>query len=116
MISIKDEPVDIKNADGEWMTVVGKVLFDTGNTAPTGISEKLVHELGLKPDTSEEINVYGAGGTKVQCSGTVKTEVKVRDHVFPIKALVDLPTDEVDLLIGKDIIDTLIHLNYTFGE
>ena len=116
MISIINEPVDLKNADGEWMKVVGKVLVDTGNRAPTGISGKLVHELGLKPDTSKEVNVSGAGGTKVQCSGTVKTEVKVREHVFPIEALVDLPTDKVDLLIGKDIIDALLHMNYTFGE
>ena len=116
MISIKNEPVDIKNADGEWMKVVGKVLVDTGNEAPTGISTKLVNELGLKPDTSKKLNVSGAGGTKVQCSGTVKAEVKVRDHVFPIEALVDLPTSNVDLLIGKDIIDALFHLNYTFGK
>lgn len=116
MISIKSEPVDIKNAGGEWMKVVGKVLVDTGNEAPTGISRKLVNELGLKPDTSKKLNVSGAGGTKVQCSGTVKTEVKVRDHVFPIEALVDLPAANVDLLIGKDIIDALFHLNYTFGK
>lgn len=116
MISIKSEPVDIKNADGEWMKVVGKVLVDTGNEAQTGISGKLVNELGLKPDTSKKLNVSGAGGTKVQCSGTVKTEVKVRDHVFPIEALVDLPAANVDLLIGKDIIDALFHLNYTFGK
>lgn len=116
MISITNEPVDIKNAGGEWMRVVGKVLVDTGNRAPTGISGKLVYELGLKPDTSKEVNVSGAGGTKVQRGGTVKIEVKVRNHVFPIEALVDLPTDKVDLLIGEDIIDALFHLNYTFGE
>ena len=115
MISIKNEPVDIKNAHGEWMKVVGEVLVDTGNEASTGISTKLAQDLGLKPDTSKKLNVTGAGGTKVLCSGTVKIEVKLRYHVFPIEALV-LPTSNVDLLIGKDIIDALFHLNYTLGE
>ena len=116
MISVRNEPVSIKNADGEWMKVVGEVLFDTGNEAPTGISKKLFRELGLKLDTGKELNVSGAGGTIVQCSGTVETEVKVRNHVFPIEGLVGLPPPDLELLIGKDIIDPLFHLNYTFGK
>lgn len=116
MILIKSELVDIKNVDGEWMKVVGKVLVDIGNEVWIGIFGKFVSNLGLKLDLSKKLNVFGVGGMKVKCSGIVIIEVKVWDYVFLIEVLVDLLVVNVDFLIGKDIIDVFFYLNYIFGK
>lgn len=58
MISIDEEPVKIKNADGKCV-LVKKVKFDTGNDGGTAISSGLLHKLGLEPDRSKKYRMVG---------------------------------------------------------
>ena len=116
MISISEEPVEIRHGDGTWMTVPGEVLFDTGNELATGISEKLVDKLDLQPDRRKPRNVVVGGGHELHCS-RVAIKIKVRGDTYKVNnALVGAPAPNTDLLIGKDVIDKLIDRKYTFGE
>ena len=115
VISIDNEPVQIKHGNGRWMSAPGRVLFDTGNTLATAISEDSVNELKLKPDESKTREAESIGGIKCEFN-TVPIEVNVRGHKFKVDALVGAVASETDLLIGADIINPLIKKKYTFGE
>ena len=115
MISITEEPVQIKDGNGSWILVPGDVLVDSGNEVATGISEKLVHKLDLHPDRSKLRKVVTAGGKEFQCS-TVEIEINVRGHKFKVYALVGAPAPDTDLLIGIDVIKPLFDLKYSLGE
>ena len=105
----------IRNGNGEWVDLERNVLFDTGNSSATAISEKLVEDLNLEPDRSKRRKVEGMGGINGHFS-TVDVEIKVRNHKFPVNASVGATASCTDLLIGTDIISWLIEKNYTLGE
>lgn len=114
MISIDEEPVKIKNADGKCV-LVKKVKFDTGNDGGTAISSGLLQRLGLEPDRSKKSRMVGIGGT-VECF-TVKISLYIRKHPFKVNALVDALAPGTDLLIGNDIMEKLDkENNYTIGQ
>ena len=115
MISITEEPVEVKDGNGRWMRVPGDVLFDTGNKSQTAISGELVDKLDLQPDRRKLRKVVAAGDTQLQCS-TVDIEVNVRNNKFKVEALVGATAPPTDLLIGSDIINPLTKKKYTFGE
>ena len=63
ILSIYEEPVDIKNESGSWIRVQGRqsVCFDTGNNAAACISEELLQKLGLEVDWEDTVPVHLAG-------------------------------------------------------
>lgn len=115
VISIDDEPVKIKDQHGNMIRVPGSVKFDSGNNAGTAISDRLVDNLGLKPDYSKMKHVTGAGGTVLRCS-MVKITVIIRKRICTCHALVGVPAPGTDLLIGMDIIERLNDEGYTLGK
>ena len=115
MISINEEPVQIKDGNESWILVPGEVLFDSGNELATGISEELVDKLDLHPDRSKLRKVVTVGNKEFHC-GTVVIEINVRGHKFKLNALVGATAPNTDLLIGADVINPLLNLRYTLGE
>lgn len=113
MISIDEEPVKIRNADGKRV-LVKNVKFDTGNDGGTAISNDLVLNLGLEPDRSKKFRVVGIGGT-VECF-KVKISLYIRRCPFKLNALVGAIAPGTDLLIGNDIMEMLDKENYTIGQ
>lgn len=114
VISIDDEPVKIKNGEGNVILVPGSVKFDTGNDVATAISHCLLEELGLEPDQSKKIRVTGVGGD-MECF-RVEIALRIRRRAFKVSALVGAVAGDTDLLIGKDIITELDKLNFSFGQ
>lgn len=117
IISRDDEPVEIQNGYGKMIPVSrhGRVLFDTGNEAATGISRKLLLKLKLKPDPTKKEVVELAGGRSDQFE-TAEIELIIRGHHFKVNALVGATAKGTDLLVGyKDVIETLYGLGYTIG-
>ena len=114
VISIDDEPVKIKNREGEVILVPGSVKFDTGNDVATAISRRLLEELGLEPDQSKKIRVTGVGGD-MECF-RVEISLRIRRRMFKVSALVGAVAGDTDLLIGNDIITELDKLNFSFGQ
>lgn len=115
IISIDDEPVKIKDHNGDITLVPGSVKFDTGNNGGTAISEELVEKLDLLPDQNKKRRVTGAGGTVLLCS-TVKITVIIRKRRYKRHALVGATAPGTDLLIGMDIIECLNDKDYTLGK
>ena len=116
MISINDEPVQLKHCHGQWVYLpTQSILFDTGNSSATSISKKLVEMLELQEDRSKLRKVEGINGFTTDCS-TVTVEMKVRGHYFKVNASVGALGSGTDLLIGTDIINPLIEKNYTLGQ
>lgn len=123
MISIEDEPLKIKNAEGNFVDCPLDVTFDTGNSVATGISVKLVRLLNLegKIDYTQAVPVVGVGRDEdgnpiTNFCHTVKIEIKIREMVFTVNALYDIPVENTHLLIGMDIIDPLFAENFTLGK
>ena len=115
MISTGDEPVKIRAGSGAFISVLGNVLFDTGNSSATGISEKLLNELDLHEDRTKLKKVKLPGG-KVGQFGRVPLQIVVRGIKYKVNALVGAPAAGTDLLIGIDIMKRLIERKYSFGE
>lgn len=123
MISIDDEPLEIKNNDGFFVQCPGLVTFDTGNTCATGISSKLVKTLNLekKIDHTKKIRFTTAGSDVMgnpnssECA-TVEITLRIRRSKFKVMALVGAPVKNIDLLIGMDIIEKLTNKNFTLGK
>lgn len=113
MISIDEEPVEIRNGDGKCV-LVKKVKFDTGNDGGTAISSDFVQQLGLEPDRSKKFCMVGIGGP-VECF-RVKISLYIRKHHFKVNALVGAVTPGTDLLVGNDIMEKLDKENYTIGQ
>lgn len=123
VISIDDEPVEIKNNDGFFVQCPEFVTFDTGNTCATGISYRLVKKLNLekKINHTKMIQFITAGSdimgnpNSSEC-GTVKIFLRIRQMEFEVMALVGAPVPNTDLLIGMDIIEKLTDENFTLGK
>ena len=123
MISIDEEPVKIKNADGVFVLCPGVVTFDTGNTVATSISNELVNILKLedKIDHTKRLRYTAAGrdangNPNHGVSSRVWIDLKIRRRVFPVFALVNAAVKNVDLLIGMDVISKLNDENFTLGK
>lgn len=115
VISIDDEPVKIMNVDGNCHQLVsGSVKFDTGNDAATAVSEKLVNDLGLKPNLCKRRKVTLAGGHDMSC-GSVEIIIVIRGFEFSVNALVGAVGLNTDLLVGMDVIQSLCEKNFTLG-
>ena len=123
MISIKEEPVYIQNGDRVFILCPGEVKFDTGNTAGTGISKELVKLLELEEEVDKRKRIrYTAAGrdadgnpNRGECS-SLMIKLRIRKHVFKVRALVGVPAENIDLLIGSDVIDVLTsRYNFTLG-
>lgn len=123
MISVEEEPLKIRNAEGNFVDCPGVVTFDTGNSVATGISSELVRWLNLEGniDDTQAIPVVGVvrdgdGNSISNSCRTVKIEIKIRQKVYPVNALYDIPAENTDLLIGMDIINPLFAENFTLGK
>ena len=122
MISRGKEPVKIMNADGKLVDCPG-VVFDTGNTAGTGISAALVTALNLddKIDVEDRRSFVGVGrdnnGNPIigECN-TIMIDVKIRHMRLTGKALYGIPPGNIHLLIGTDIIDLLGQKDFKLGK
>ena len=114
VISIDEEPVKIKNAEGRAIPVPGNVKFDTGNDVATAISPRLLEKLGLEPDRSKKIRVTGVGGD-MECF-RVEISLRIRRRMFKVSALVGAVAGDTDLLIGNDVMMELDKLNFSFGQ
>ena len=122
MISRGKEPVKIMTADGKFVDCPG-VVFDTGNTAGTGISAALVEALNLegKIDVRDRRSFVGVGTDnngkpiKGECN-TIMINVKIRDMWLTRKALYGIPPGNIHLLIGTDIIDLLGQKDFKLGK
>ena len=122
MISRSKEPVKIMTADGKFVDCPGAV-FDTGNTAGTGISAALVKALNLegKIDVRDRRSFEGVGrdnnGNPItgECN-TIMIHVKIRDMWLNRKALYGIPPGNIHLLIGTDIIDLLGQKDFKLGK
>ncbi|XP_068755954.1 uncharacterized protein [Montipora capricornis] len=123
VISIDEEPVRIKNADGIFVLCPGVVTFDSGNTLATSISNELLNILKLedKIDHTKRVR-YSAAGSDANgnpnhgVSSRVWINLKIRKRVFPVFALVDAAVKNVDLLIGMDVVRDLNDENFTLGK
>ena len=116
MISIDEEPVQIKDSYGNLMPVPGSVKFDTGNDGGTAISCDLVQKLDLELDDSKKKKcVTGPGGMALLCS-RVEIKIMIRKKKFKVKALVGATAIGTDLLVGMDIIKHLNDENFTLGN
>lgn len=123
VISVEEEPLKIKNAEGNFVDCPGVVTFDTGNSVATGISGELVKWLNLQGniDSTQAVPFVGVGrdedGNPITnfCS-TVKISIEIREMVFTVNALYDIPVENTHLLIGMDIIDPLFAENFTLGK
>lgn len=123
VISVEEEPLKIKNAEGNFVDCPGVVTFDTGNTVATGISGELVRLLNLEGeiDDTQEVPFVGVGrdgdGNPItNVCNTVKIEIAIRGEVHHVDALYDIPAQNTDLLIGMDIINPLFAENFTLGK
>ncbi|KAK2551218.1 hypothetical protein P5673_027982, partial [Acropora cervicornis] len=122
VISRGKEPVKIMTADGKFVDCPG-VVFDTGNTAGTGISAALVKALNLddKIDVGDRRSFEGVGrdnnGNPItgECN-TIMINVKIRNMWLTGKALYGMPPENIHLLIGTDIIDLLGQKDFKLGK
>ena len=121
MISRGKEPVKIMTADGKFVDCPGAV-FDTGNTAGTGISAALVKALNLDDKIDDNKRSFvGVGrdnnGNPItgECN-TIMINVKIRDILLTGKALYGMPPGNIHLLIGTDIIDLLGQKDFKLGK
>ncbi|XP_068753746.1 uncharacterized protein [Montipora capricornis] len=123
VISIDEEPVDIQNADGVFIPCPGEVKLDTGNNFRTGISKELIKFLKLEEEVDNRKRIrYTAAGRDAdgnpnhgECS-SVMIKLKIRRHVFKVRAAVGVAVKDINLLIGMDVINKLTSkYNFTLG-
>lgn len=116
ILSIYEEPVDIKNSSDSWICVQGRQSgwFDTGNNAAACISIELLQKLGLKVNWEYTVLVHLAGADAK--FPVVKVELKIRQHHFKGLAFVGAVPEGLHLLVGMEIINELFDLGYDIGK
>lgn len=116
--TIYDKGILIKNGSGNFIDIktLSKnydVIFDTGNSAITTISNDLVKELGLTPKKGFEFHTFGVAGesAKITHNTYVILELKFDpqntniniDKTFKIKAYIDNVPNTNRILLGQSL-------------
>lgn len=127
---VKYIPSNLSNKYIEFMTgdktfkkinTSNKIIFDSGNSAPTSIGRYIVKELNLPTFKSCEISTHGIGGENVNCGQFVELKFRLdssyqyaNNKVYTIYAFVDDNQLKDTVLFGNQSgLDVLFIDNYS---
>ena len=114
-LAVLSEPVKIKVADGEWVSVE-RVMLDTGNLGPVLVLPSLSQKLQVEPNKMlmpvVSVGIHGDAKKLASAKATLWIKNVELDIVV---LLAEAPLGSYELVVGRDVLNVLFKRGYVIG-